>query len=234
MVNPAPYPVTEAEHVFERLAPRTLRTRIAQHIREAILTNKLKEGERLVERKLASGLGASLTAVREALIELESEGFIVKKANLGTYVNKMGMEDIEKIFELRSVLESFAVGEAARHATGEQIAKLEKTYLEMVDGAQAKDARTFNQRDREWHSQVWQMSGNEYVEAALRRAVLPYFAFIAIRAAALDPLSLVRDAVAHLPLLEVIQSGDPDKAQQVFASTLESWLAITRAEFARF
>jgi DNA-binding GntR family transcriptional regulator len=219
--------------MFERLTPHTLRTRIATQIREAILTSKLKEGERLVERKLATALGASLTAVREALIDLESEGFIVKKGNLGTYVNKMGMEDIEKIFELRSVLESFAVSEAARHGTAEQLAGLEKNYLDMVDAARVQDARTFNQCDMRWHAQVWQMSGNEYVEAALRRAVLPYFAFIAIRIGVVDPLSLLRDAYAHLPLLAAIKAGDPDKAQQVFAGTLEGWLAITRAEFAQ-
>jgi DNA-binding GntR family transcriptional regulator len=83
----------------------------------------------------------------------------------------------------------------------------------------------------EWHTQVWQMSGNEYVEAALRRAVLPYFAFIAIRISALDPIALLRDAQAHLPLLEAIKVGDPENARRVFARTLDGWLSITRAEF---
>jgi len=217
--------------MFERLTPNTMRTRIAQQIRQVILSNQLKQGERLIERKLATALGASLTAVREALIELESEGLIVKRANLGTYVNTMGMAEIEKIFEVRSVLEAFAVVEAARNATDEQIAALETTYLEMVDAARAQDTRTFNQRDMEWHAQVWRMSGNEYAESALRRAVLPYFAFIAIRIAAVDPMSLLRDALGHLPLLEAIKSRDAEKAQQAFASTLEGWLAITRTEF---
>ena len=209
-----------------------MRNRIAQQIRQAILNGALQEGERLVERKLASALGASLTSVREALIELESEGFILKKINLGTYVNKMSMEDIEKIFEVRRALESFAIAEAARQGTAEQIAGLEKTYFDMVDAARIKDARAFNRYDMQWHLHVWRMSGNEYLEAALRRAVLPFFAFVAIRISSLDPLSLLRDAYGHLPLIEAIKARDAEKAKQAFASTLDAWLSITRAEFA--
>ncbi len=217
--------------MFRKLTPSTLRTRIAQQIRGAILGGALKEGERLVERKLATSLGASLTAVREALIELEAEGFILKKTNLGTYVTKMSFEDVEKVFRLRQVLESFAVGEAARHRTAEQAEQLESIYLEMVDAARAKDSRAFNQADMRWHMLAWQMTGNEYLQAALRRGVLPYFAFTAIRIGAVDPLGLLRDAYGHLPLLEAIKRAEPDKAEEAFKSTVEDWLAITRSEF---
>ncbi|MGA2267813.1 MAG: GntR family transcriptional regulator [Bryobacteraceae bacterium] len=219
--------------MFKKLTPHTLRGRIAQQVREAILSGTLKEGERLVERKLAIALGASLTAVREALIELESEGFILKKTNLGTYVTKMSFDDVEKVFQVRRVLEAYAVGEAAQHGTSGQVEKLERIYMEMVDAARAKDTRAFNQQDMCWHLLVWEMSGNEYLQAALRRAVLPYFAFTAIRIATVDPLSLLRDAYEHLPLLEAIKAHDADGARNSFVSTVDDWLAVTRAEFAR-
>jgi len=218
-------------YMFQKLKPNTLRGRIAEQIRDAILGGALKEGERLVERKLASALGTSLTAVREALIELESEGFILKKTNFGTYVTKMSFEDVQKVFRLRRVLESFAMGEAARHRTAEQVEELEKIYLEMVEAARAKDSRAFNKADMRWHLMVWQMPGNEYLQAALRRGVLPYFAFIAIRITTVDPLRLLRDAYGHLPLLEAIKRGDPEKAEEVFKSTIDDWLAIAQSEF---
>ena len=217
--------------MFEKLTPHTLRGRIAQQIRGAILGGKLKQGERLVERKLATALGASLTAVREALIELESEGFILKKTNFGSYVTKMSFEDVQKVFRLRRVLESFAMGEAARHRTAEQMQELERIYLEMVEAARAKDSRAFNKADMRWHLMVWQMPGNEYLHAALRRGVLPYFSFIAIRITTVDPLGLLRDAYGHLPLLEAIKRRDPDKAEEVFRSTVDDWLAIVQSEF---
>ncbi len=219
--------------MFEKLTPHTLRGQIAQQIRGAILSGKLREGERLVERKLATALGASLTAVREALIELESEGFLLKKTNLGTYVTEMSLEDVEKVFQVRRVLEAFAVAEAARNGTPEQLQKLEATYLQMLDAARARDRRAFNREDMNWHLLVWEMTGNQYLQAALRRAVLPYFAFVAIRISALDPLSLLRDASGHLPLLEAIKAHDDARVQQTFIAMLENWLEITRCEFAR-
>jgi hypothetical protein len=54
-----------------------------------------------------------------------------------------------------------------------------------------------------------------------------------IRIADVDPPSLLRDVYGHLTLLEAIKASDPDKAQEVFANTLEAWLAITRGEFAQ-
>ena len=84
--------------VFERLTTQTLRGQIAQRIRSAILNGTLKPGERLVERKLASEFGASLTAVREAVIELETDGFITKRPNAFTYVTKLSIAEIEKVF----------------------------------------------------------------------------------------------------------------------------------------
>ena len=217
--------------MFERLTPHTLRGRIAQQIRSAILSGKLKEGERLVERKLAGALGASLTAVREALIELESEGFILKKTNLGTYVNKMTLEDVEKVFRVRRALEAFALGEAARNGTAEQVEKLERIYVQMVDAARATDTRAFNHADMNWHLLLWEMTGNEYLQAALRRAVLPYFTFIAIRITTVDSLSLLRDANGHLPLLETIKAHDAERAERAFTAALDDWLEITRGEF---
>ena len=78
--------------VFEKLESNTLRLRIADKFREAILNGSLTEGERIVERKLATLFGSSLTAVREALIQLESEGLVTKKPNAATFVIKLTPE----------------------------------------------------------------------------------------------------------------------------------------------
>ena len=74
----------------------------------------LKTGERIVERKLAAQFGASLAVVREAIIQLEAEGFITKWPNTSTHVTRLSLAETEKIFAVRKVLEGFAVEEAAR------------------------------------------------------------------------------------------------------------------------
>src|SRR2546422_8613700 len=150
-------------------------------MREAILTGTLTEGERLVERKLASQFATSLTAVREALVELEAEGFVTKKPNAATYVTKLTLDAAEKIFALRKILETYAVEEAARLATPEHIGALEKHYSAMLEAAQARNPKLFITSDFSFHEKIWEATDNQYLQVALRRIVLPIFAFTSIR-----------------------------------------------------
>jgi DNA-binding GntR family transcriptional regulator len=218
--------------LFTKVKSDTLRTRIAQQIRDAILGGTLKEGSKLVERNLANELGASLTAVREGLIELEWEGFIVKKKMSGTHVVRLGLKDVEKIFQVREVLESLAFSEAALNATEGVIAELEKGYTDMMDAARNKDARLYNQKDMAWHQAVWQASNNDFLVAALKRAVLPYFSYTAIRIGSVDPFVLYHDASDHFPLLEAIKAHDAVNSRRIFTEKIQSWLALARVELA--
>src|SRR2546428_9452260 len=144
--------------VFEKLGTHTLRGRIAERLREAILEGSLREGERLVERQLASQLGASLTAVREALIELEADGFIFKRPNSATYVTKLSLAEAQKIFAVRRVLEGFAVEEAARLAPPERVRGLEQLYLGMMDAARLEDSKLIVKRHYARDEMVWEES----------------------------------------------------------------------------
>src|SRR6476660_90744 len=78
-----------------------LKDRVAELIKEAILTGKLEPGDRIVEMKLASDLGVGTTAVREALFELESQGFVSRVTNKGTFVTELTADDIEQILRVR-------------------------------------------------------------------------------------------------------------------------------------
>src|SRR3954452_865630 len=157
--------------VFEKLTTQTLRGQIVQRIRSAILNGSLKPGDRLVERKLASEFGASLTVVREAVIELETEGFITKRPNAFTYVTKLSIGEIEKVFALRKVLETYAIQEAARLVSTDAISELEASYLQMVDSARRHDLRAYIHEDLLWHETIWRIADNEFVTAALRRMI---------------------------------------------------------------
>ena len=76
---------------------------------------------------------------------------------------------------------------------------------------------------------IWQMSHNEYVLEALRRALLPFFAFSAIRIVSRHPFDLLQDAQSHYPLLEAIKSKDPEAAQKAFEAAWAEWLSKTRS-----
>jgi DNA-binding GntR family transcriptional regulator len=214
--------------VFEKLTSQTLRGQIADRIRKAILNGSLKPGERLVERKLASEFGASLTVVREAVIELETEGFITKRPNAFTYVTKLSVAEIEKVFALGKVLETYAIQEAARLATSDAVAELEVSYLQMVDSARRHDLRAYIHEDLVWHETIWRMAENEFVTGVLRRIIVPLFTFTSIRFDGGTPFDLLADAMSHMPLLEAIKARDPAVAGTAAFSAMEGWLQGVR------
>ncbi len=139
--------------VFGELTYTTLKRRVADEIQQAILTGVLREGERIVERMLADQFTTSLSAVREALIELEAQGFVTKKPNFATYVIKFSPEAVEKMFDFRRIVETHTVEEACRMASPEGLECLSRSYEELLDAAERRDTRLYLQKDltpRRW------------------------------------------------------------------------------------
>lgn len=220
------------QDLFEKLPADSLRGRIARELREAILNGSLRGGERLVERKLAESLGASLTAVREAMIELEAEGFLTKTPNCATHVTQLSWAQAEKVFAVRRVAEALAVEEACRAATPEGLAGVEQAALAMMNHAQARDSHAFNRADMVFHLALWQAAGNEFLEIALRRALLPYFAFGAIRTLSHDTIDLLQDGNLHLAIAQGVCARDPRAARAAFENALAAWYEACRTDLA--
>jgi DNA-binding GntR family transcriptional regulator len=209
--------------ILAKLNQSPLRRRIADRIRQAIVSGDLHPGERLVERQLAEQVGASLTAIREAIIQLETEGFITKKPNSTTHVTQLSATEVKQIFAIRSVLEAYAFEEAARRVTAADLAHLEKLHVEAVGTARAGDRSQYVHADLAWHERIWAAAQNPFLVEAVRRVVLPLFCFSAIQRAARQDFDLLADARSHVPLLEAIRHKDPEKTRQAFKDALSEW-----------
>lgn len=209
--------------VFEKLLNNTLREQISARIKQAIFTGDLREGDRLVERKLTIQFETSLTAVREALVQLEAEGFVTKKANSATHVSKYSLEAAEKISRVRRVLETYAVEEAATCATPEQIRDLENSYLELLDAARSENVEAYQCKDLALHEKIWELTSNEYLVTALKRIVYPMFAIAAIRLVSCRPFDLMQDTYSHLAIVDAIKQKNPERAKQAFLAAMNHW-----------
>lgn len=124
---------------FDRIDNPTLRGRIAGRIRTAILEGALEPGTKLVERQLAAQFATSLTAVREALIVLEADGFVTKRPNAATHVTQLDWEDTRKLFDIRRVLERYAVELAARKCLPEHATALDQAYAALLEAIKVND-----------------------------------------------------------------------------------------------
>ncbi|MDR5765851.1 MULTISPECIES: GntR family transcriptional regulator [unclassified Caballeronia] len=100
------------------------RTRLTLGIRAAIGRGELRAGSRLSERELCERYGVSRTVVREALRQLEAEGFVNMEAHRGAIVSEISFDRAEHLFEIRGALESLACELCAAKATIEQKRKV--------------------------------------------------------------------------------------------------------------
>ncbi|MCJ7784613.1 MAG: GntR family transcriptional regulator, partial [Desulfobacterales bacterium] len=100
--------------------------RVYEYLKTAILSGHLNPDERLTEENLANALGVSRTPVREALHKLESEGLIKIRKKRGFIVSRDSNEEVEELFELRSILEGYTLRIISQSISEETYHRLEE------------------------------------------------------------------------------------------------------------
>jgi DNA-binding GntR family transcriptional regulator len=85
------------------------REKAYEYLKASVLSGKFNPGERLTEEHLAKELGISRTPIREALHKLESEGLITPLPTRGFVASQDSKEEVEELFEIRAVLEGYAL-----------------------------------------------------------------------------------------------------------------------------
>jgi DNA-binding GntR family transcriptional regulator len=105
-----------------------LRGRTLKSLRDAILSNHLKPGQRLVERDLCEQAGVSRSSIREALRHLESEGLVESRGTKGMFVSVLNRKQALEIYEVRAALESEAAKHFAERATDTDLKAIRQVY----------------------------------------------------------------------------------------------------------
>ena len=111
-----------------------VRKKAYEHLKMAILSGHLSPKERLTEEHLAETLGVSRTPVREALYKLESEGLIRPLETRGFIVSGDSKEEVKELFELRAILEGYALRIISERITEESLQHL-NTFIDKAQAA---------------------------------------------------------------------------------------------------
>lgn len=194
-----------------------------QHLREQIVSGKIPGGERLNENHLAAQLGVSRPPLREAFRILENEHLVRTKPRIGTFVTELSTEDFLQICEIRSMAERFAIRQLS--ATGQtRWPELEETlaihHTIQVPERFESDEQKWNlfSRFANFHLKLVEAAGNPYLSHWYRglssnigRYQYLYFFQTGI---------IAKDLKDHVRLLELIQNGQFDAADQYLEAHL--------------
>ncbi len=210
---------------FEVIEPISLKGLVSGAIREAILNGRLSPGERIVESRLSKQMKVGQNAVREALQELEFQGFVVKVPNKGTFVTDFSLEDIRQIYRFRMEFEGLAA-QLARECgrpSEEDVREFEQAISGMQAGADTNSFWQFSRSDLEFHEILWRISGNRFVEKALRAVATPQFSYVLIRSFHHTRLNLAAVTQEHREILEVLKTAEPAACREYVSRKVEDF-----------
>jgi DNA-binding GntR family transcriptional regulator len=164
---------------FLAIRPPALRSNVADVLRSALLDGRFQPGEELSDSRLASEFGVSRGPVREALMLLAEEGLVVHRQNRGFGVPKLERDDLVQIASVRRPLEALALEGARRKATPADLDRLAQLKGELLDAFRTGGIKVCARPDSAFHKAVWTITGNPWLQAALARVSMPYFAYVA-------------------------------------------------------
>jgi DNA-binding GntR family transcriptional regulator len=205
------------EALSRKLGAKTgLSNEIASTIRNLILGGELKPGDRIVESRVARQLSVGQPTVREALVELEHQGLVSRKANQGCFITIFTRAEIADILRIRSELETLAVELAIENASDETVRGLLDLAREMVATARSGNAKSFHSRDQVFHAALWSSTGNSFLPRVLEQVMMPLLAFLFIRNVRdSGQIDLLKSAEAHVAIAESVMTRDKAHARVV-------------------
>jgi DNA-binding GntR family transcriptional regulator len=166
---------------FQKIEPISKKARIVTSVRAAILSGAIRSGEQIVEGKLAQQLGVGQGLIREALIELEHQGFVQRTPFAGTQVTELTIQDAQQIYDLRIELEPLAFFLAGPNVSGSHLSELRELAERTKIASKAGDLDAFFENHLTFRKKVWTLSGNRFLQQTLERVVIPLYALYVIR-----------------------------------------------------
>jgi DNA-binding GntR family transcriptional regulator len=122
--------------------------RVAAYLRDLILGDELKPGDRIRQEEIAERTGASRIPVREALRLLESEGLVEHERHKGARVARLSQHELDVVYRMRERLEPVALAESLPQLTNDDLARL-AAIQEQIEAN--TDLGLFIELDRAFH-----------------------------------------------------------------------------------
>lgn len=196
------------EAVISRISPvRNISKsyEVFQKLRSAILSGELQPGTPLKEAHIARQLSVSQVPVREALLQLEHLGLVIRVPDKGTYVTKLTRAEMMQLIEVRCHLEDLAFRLAAKRMTPGIEMELRARLARLNERIQAEDHLGVAESDLQFHEAIWEASGNSALKKTLEHLCVSIFAFVGLqRRAQGEKLA----TVPHEILLDALLSRD--------------------------
>jgi DNA-binding GntR family transcriptional regulator len=205
---------------------------VVAHVKDAIRSGRLSPGQRLAESELTGRLGMSRGPVREALAQLQVEGFIDIEPHRGARVHQMSRAEMAQLFHVRGLLAADAAKLAAeRVGEAGNRSRMRAERRRQLSLRANPDLAAYAAANVEFHTLVDEMSGNQLLASLLEGLQTRAGPFLNLAQ------SRNRDRLLehHLQIADAILAGDGRAAARAMrrhvTATLRAIMALPDAWF---
>lgn len=142
--------------------------RVADVLRERIITGQLRSGEQLSEEKLALDLGASRNTLREGFRLLVRERLLIHQLNRGVHVRTLGVVDVIDLYRMRRIVETGALLNAGYPIQQPSaLQEMQVAVEEAKESAAIDDWLAVGKANIEFHAALVGLSGSSRLRNAM-------------------------------------------------------------------
>jgi DNA-binding GntR family transcriptional regulator len=171
------------------------------------------EEVRLDERQLASDLGISRTPVREAMAQLEREGFVRSVPRRGIYVVRKTRAEVIELITAWAALESMAARLITQNASDQEIAELRKMFARFENGELHARLDEYSEVNIEFHQTIIRMSRNR-VLIDLAENLFTHMRMIRRKTIGEDDRA-ARSIRDHMNIIQALEARDTERAEDL-------------------
>jgi DNA-binding GntR family transcriptional regulator len=166
---------------------------------------------RLDERQLAHDFGISRTPVREAMAQLEREGFVRSVPRRGVYVVRKTKKEVIELITAWAALESMAARLITENAIDADIASLRRMFATFVNGQVLAHLDEYSEVNIEFHQSIIRMSANS-VLTAMAENLFTHMRMIR-RKTIVEKDRALRSMQDHMNIIEALEARDTALAE---------------------
>jgi len=210
--------VAKVNQPLER--PASLKDASYAQIKNLLLTEQLERDKLYSAQYFADRLGVSRTPVREALLQLASEGFLICKDVRGFQIKDFSDKEIKDVFETRQLIESHLIKRLVEEGTTEDFRQMEQCVKRMSENAARHDEQAFLEADKEFHMIPVRRCGNAHL-ASIMESIRNHMALFGVKAL-MHRQGFQEVIQEHTAILDALRHKDKKKAIQAMGNHLST------------
>ncbi len=191
----------------------TIKDQVYHLIKREICERQFRPGQWLQENELAQYYNVSRSPVREALRLLASDGLVVNIPNKGVFVREFSTKDMMDIFDMRNLMESYAIRRSQDNRTTRGDKELSDLGDEIIRAHANNDLKQYLTADASLHQKIIELGGNTLICSTyerLRSMLHPFRIYSLLGNRRFD-----ESVKEHADIVKYILQGNVEKAVEV-------------------